>query len=148
MQPRALRGAFVAATVLVLTLTMASPASAHVPQGTTWLSDGTTSGGVYQGHPISAYAVGARPGVPYILTIGRQNGDLDLCHGGTALNPTPVYAGSNGLIGTVTGNANVPARQTYEVAFCGQGTFGTFAYTRTSSVTVHVSVSGVDGGVS
>ncbi len=147
MQHRALPKAFVAATILVLTLSLASPASAHVSQGTTWLSDGTTSGAVYQGDPVSAYAVGARAGVAYILTIGKQNGDLDLCHGGTALNPTPVYASSNGLIGTVTGNADVPARQTYEVAFCGQGTFGTFAYTRTSSVTVHVSVSGVNGGV-
>lgn len=148
LQKSSVRTSLLAGTILVLALSLASPASAHTQAGTTWWSNGSTSMTVSPGGTVRAYAVGARPGVGYVLTIGRQAGQFDLCHGGTPLNPTTVYAGPSGLIGTVTGTVDVPSRQTYEVAFCGPGTvIGAYDYTRTSPVFLTVMPSGVDGGV-
>jgi hypothetical protein len=82
-----------------------------VVTGSTWYSDGTRtkSGGV--GTTIRAYATGARQGIPYQLVLGNDGGDP--AHASHAcmfavdvLNPTVVFSGPSGLIGTVRGTVH------------------------------------------
>ncbi|HWI03661.1 MAG TPA: PQQ-dependent sugar dehydrogenase [Acidimicrobiales bacterium] len=71
--------------------------------GSTWYSDGTNAKTPTGGTVIRAYATNALENVPYKLVIGTAG-----CASVVAvLNETSVFAGSNGLLGRVTGT--VPA---------------------------------------
>lgn len=82
-----------------------------VVAGSTWYSDGTRSKSGPVGTTIRAYATAAVQGVPYHLVLGNDGGDPG--HASHAcmvavdvLNPTVVFAGPNGLIGTVRGTVH------------------------------------------
>lgn len=82
-----------------------------VVAGSTWYSDGGRSKSGPVGTTIRAYATAAVQGVPYQLVLGNDGGDPG--HASHAcmvavdvLNPTIVYAGPNGLIGTVRGTVH------------------------------------------
>ncbi len=79
--------------------------------GSTWYSDGTRQKSGPVGTTIRAYATGANQGVPYQLVLGNDGGDPG--HASHAcmftvdvLNPTVVYSGPSGLIGTVRGTVH------------------------------------------
>ena len=118
-----MRKSIVAPFVVVLLLAWANPASSTVAAGSTWYSDGTKSKTVHAGDTIKAYATGAVPGVPYQLVIAYPHPDpihaTHPCYGPLAqlVNPTIVYAGPSGLIGSVRGAVthNVPG--VYELCF-------------------------------
>jgi hypothetical protein len=92
-----------------------------VVAGRTWYSDGTSakSGGV--GTTIRAYATGAIQGVPYHLVLGGAGSsghDTHACmETFDVLNPTHVFAGPNGLIGTVRGTVHISTIGTYQLCF-------------------------------
>jgi hypothetical protein len=86
--------------------------------GSSWYSDGTRSASGPTGTTIKVYATNAIAGVPFELVTGRNGVNpsqpcaLDL----VAVNTAVVYAGSNGLIGRVSGTVNrLPG--TYQVCF-------------------------------
>jgi hypothetical protein len=86
--------------------------------GSSWYSDGTRSASGPAGTTIRVYATNALAGVPYELVTGRNGVNtsqpcaLDL----VAVNTAVVYAGSNGLIGRVSGTEDrLPG--TYQVCF-------------------------------
>ena len=83
--------------------------------GSTWYSSGAKARSGPGGSTVALYAVGATPGVPYRLVLSRTSACADLVG---FLNPTTVFAGPNGLIGTVRGTvpAGTPAG-TYWVCF-------------------------------
>ncbi|MCA1683554.1 MAG: hypothetical protein LC708_00240, partial [Actinobacteria bacterium] len=84
----------------IVTGTLGQP----VVSGSTWHSSGAKSRSGPAGSAVAAYAVGATPGVPYRMVLSRTSACADLV---AFVNPTTVYAGPNGLIGTVRGT--VPA---------------------------------------
>lgn len=100
-----------AALVLSVGVSGTTLAASHV-YGTTWFSDGTRNKVGPSGSQVSAYAVGAVPGMAYQLVSGKNGCSTDI----VPINTAVVYAGSNGLIGKVTGTIN---RQggTYDVCF-------------------------------
>lgn len=78
-----------------------------VVAGSTWYSDGTKFKFGPPGTRISAYAVGALPGIPYRLVLG-VGGSGTACEAiAQWINPAVVIPGPSGLIGRVTGS--VPA---------------------------------------
>jgi hypothetical protein len=86
--------------------------------GSAWFSDSTKSASGPSGTTIKVYATNALANVPYQLVTGRNGVNpsqpcaLDL----VVVNAAVVYAGSNGLIGRVTGTVNrLPG--TYQVCF-------------------------------
>jgi len=86
--------------------------------GSAWYSDGTKSASGPSGTTIRVYATNTLAGVPYQLVTGRNGVNpgqpcaLDL----VVVNTAVVYAGSNGLIGRVTGTVDrLPG--TYQVCF-------------------------------
>lgn len=86
--------------------------------GSTWHSTGakTRSGPV--GTTIRAYAVGAIPNVPYRLVLGTGSFDKACVNTVQVLNPNVVFAGANGLIGTVSGTVQSGiAPGTYKLCF-------------------------------
>jgi uncharacterized protein YkwD len=86
--------------------------------GSTWHSTGvkTRSGPV--GTTIRAYAVGAIPNVPYRLVLGTSTSGKACVTTVQVLNPTVVFAGANGLIGTVSGTVQAGiAPGTYMLCF-------------------------------
>ena len=80
-----------------------SPAGPAVVQGSIWFSDGTKSAAGPVGTEIGAYAVNTAQGVPYKLVLGTGAPDRACQTIVQVLNPTPVFAGPNGIIGRVTG---------------------------------------------
>lgn len=94
-----------------------------VVAGSTWYSDGSRTKSGPVGSTIRAYATGAVQNVPYQLVLGNDGGDPG--HANHAcmaavdvLNPAVVFAGPNGLIGTVRGtvHAGTPLG-TYQLCF-------------------------------
>ncbi|HUR23662.1 MAG TPA: hypothetical protein VMZ73_07300 [Acidimicrobiales bacterium] len=86
--------------------------------GSSWYSDGTRSASGPSGTSIKVYATNGLANVPYQLVTGRNGVNagqpcaLDL----VVANAAVVYAGSNGVIGRVTGTVNrLPG--TYQVCF-------------------------------
>jgi hypothetical protein len=95
-----------------------APAPGPVVAGSTWYSDGSRAKSGTVGTTISARAVGAMPNIPYRLVLGTG----DPTHACTTVvqvvNPTVIYAGPGGLIGTTTGTVQpgLPAG-TYKLCF-------------------------------
>jgi hypothetical protein len=86
--------------------------------GSAWYTSGSKSASGPSGSTIRVYATNAIAGVPYQLVSGRNGVNpsqpcaLDL----VPVNPTVVFAGTNGLIGGVTGTLNrLPGA--YQVCF-------------------------------
>ena len=93
-----------------------------VVAGNTWYSDGTREKSGPVGTSIRAYATGAFAGVPYRLVLGGAGSTGHDTHACMVtfdvLNPTNVFAGSNGIIGTVRGTVHAgtaPGR--YQLCF-------------------------------
>lgn len=93
-----------------------------VVAGSTWYSDGTKSKSGPVGTQIRAYATGAIQGVPYNMVLGGAGNtghDTHACmvtH--DTLNPTNVFAGPTGIIGTVRGTVHAgTAPGTYQLCF-------------------------------
>jgi hypothetical protein len=110
---------FLLVTVAVVALPSAA-FSIEVVAGSTWYSDGTRHKSGPPGTVISAYAVGALPGVPYKLVLALDNDSV----GGQCvttvqeLNATVVSTGSSGVIGRVRGTvAPGTPRGTYILCF-------------------------------
>ena len=79
-----------------------------VVSGSTWYSDGTRSKSGPVGTTIRAYATGVSfQGVPFNLVLGGAGSTGHDSHACMVtydvLNPTNVFAGPNGIIGTVRG---------------------------------------------
>lgn len=110
-------------TALAGVLAVASLAWAcTTPVGSTWYSDGTRSKSGPAGTTIRAYATGAVSGVPYNLVLGGAGDSGHDTHACMVtfdvLNPTNVFAGQTGIIGTVQGvvHASTPKGQ-YQLCF-------------------------------
>lgn len=92
-----------------------------VVAGSTWYSDGSKSKSGPAGTTIRAYATGGIQGVPYNLVLGgagTTGHDTHACmQAFDTLNPTNVFAGPSGLIGTVTGTVHTSAKGTYQLCF-------------------------------
>ena len=93
-----------------------------VVAGSTWYSDGTRQKSGPVGTTIRAYATGAIEGVPYILVLGGAGSSGHATHACMetvdVLNPNNVFAGANGLIGTVRGTVHAgTAPGTYQLCF-------------------------------
>lgn len=93
-----------------------------VVAGSTWYSDGTKSKSGPVGTPIRAYATGAIQGVPYNLVLGGAGSTGHDTHACMVtfdtLNPTNVFAGPNGIIGTVRGTVHAgTAPGQYQLCF-------------------------------
>lgn len=93
-----------------------------VVAGSTWYSDGTKAKSGPVGTTIRAYATGAIQGVPYHLVLGGAGNTGHDTHACMVtfdvLNPTHVFAGANGLIGTVRGTVSTStAPGTYQLCF-------------------------------
>ena len=119
MTIRRLVVAFALVTVGVLGLPSVGSAI-EVVAGSTWYSDGTKAKSGPVGTTVTAYAVGALPGVPYKLVLGLDNDEFGgQCHTTVQeLNPNVVYAGPSELIGRVTGTvAPTTPKGTYILCF-------------------------------
>jgi hypothetical protein len=93
-----------------------------VVAGSTWYSDGTKSKTGPVGTQIRAYATGAIQGVPYHLVLGGAGSsghDTHACmETFDVLNPTIVFAGPTGIIGTVRGTVHAgTAGGQYQLCF-------------------------------
>ena len=93
-----------------------------VVAGSTWYSDGTRAKSGPVGTQIRAYATGAIQGVPYNLVLGGAGNTGHDTHACMVtfdtLNPTNVFAGPTGIIGTVRGTVHVgTAPGTYQLCF-------------------------------
>ena len=92
------------------------------PVGSTWYSDGTRSKSGPVGTTIRAYATGAVQGVPYQLVLGGAGSSGHVSHAcmetTDVLNPTVVFAGQTGIIGTVQGVVHATtAKGAYQLCF-------------------------------
>lgn len=135
----AFRSLAVVAAAVASLVALAAPASAHPPRGWTSFSDGSTYKLVFEGETVTAQATGAIPGVGYYLVFGRQQGDFDLCHNGTIINPNLRVADSNGSIAPTSGVIPVVSdSEGWELAFCGTGSPNQISYTRTHSALLSV----------
>lgn len=86
--------------------------------GSTWHTTGTKGRSGPVGTTIRAYAVGAIPNVPYRLVLGTGTSDKACVTTVQVLNPNVVFAGANGLIGTVTGTVQAGIGPgTYKLCF-------------------------------
>jgi hypothetical protein len=93
-----------------------------VVAGSTWYSDGTRAKSGPVGTEIRAYATGAIQNVPYNLVLGgagTTGHDTHACMVTfDTLNPTNVFAGPTGIIGTVRGTVHATtAAGTYQLCF-------------------------------
>ena len=93
-----------------------------VVAGSTWYSDGTKAKSGPVGTQIRAYATGAIQGVPYNMVLGGAGSTGHDTHACMVtfdtLNPTNVFAGPNGIIGTVRGTVNATTvAGTYQLCF-------------------------------
>jgi hypothetical protein len=104
-------------------ITVASLAWAcTVVAGSTWYSDGTRAKSGPVGTEIRAYATGAIQGVPYNLVLGgagTSGHDTHACmETFDTLNPTNVFAGPTGIIGTVRGTVHTgTTKGVYQLCF-------------------------------
>lgn len=93
-----------------------------VVAGSTWYSDGTRAKSGLPGTQIRAYATGAIQNVPYNLVLGGAGSTGHDTHACMVtfdtLNPTNVFAGANGIIGTVRGTVSLTtAPGVYQLCF-------------------------------
>jgi len=114
--------AAIAFTALAGVLAVASLAWAcTVVAGRTWYSDGTSAKSGPAGTTIRAYATGGIQGVPYNLVLGGAGSTGHDTHACMVtfdtLNPTNVFAGANGLIGTVRGTVHITTPGVYQLCF-------------------------------
>ena len=125
----------VSPTYWVMDYTAPAALPVAVVSGNTWYSNGAKTGSGPAGTVIQAYAVGALANVPYRLVLGTGPSDKACVTTVQVLNPTVVFAGSNGIIGRVSGTVQAPPG-TYKLCFEDSSTGN---YTGTGGATFTVS---------
>ncbi|HET7719049.1 MAG TPA: CAP domain-containing protein, partial [Acidimicrobiales bacterium] len=102
----------------VMDYTTPAAGAVAVVSGSTWYSNGSKTRSGPVGTAIQAYAVGAIPNVPYRLVLGTGAADKACVTTVQVINPTIVFAGSNGIIGRVSGTVQAGlAPGTYKLCF-------------------------------